>query len=155
MKITDFISEEQILAEIRSTKKADVIRELALVLSAQQQGAGVEELVRVLTDRENLGSTAIGDGIAIPHGKLESAGSLVGCFARSRKGVDFGSETGKPTHFFFALIAPQTAAGEHLKALARISRMFKNPGLRKRLLRASTARDLYLVLSEEEAAGGA
>lgn len=152
MKITDFIREELILPEIRSTKKADVIRELASHLAAQEQGVGRDELATVLVEREQLGSTALGEGIAIPHGKLASLNRLVGCFGRSRRGVDFASEDGEATHFFFVLAAPATSTGEHLKALARISRLFKTDDVRKRLMSASTAAELYRIIEEADAA---
>lgn len=152
MKITDFIREELILPEILSTKKADVIRELASHLAAQEPGVGREELVNVLVEREKLGSTAIGEGLAIPHGKLESVNRLVGCFARSKRGADFASEDGEATHFFFVLAAPANSTGEHLKALARIARLFKTADLRKRLMGASTAAELYAIIDDADAA---
>lgn len=152
MKIADFIREELILPEIRSTKKADVIRELASHLAAHETDVGTDELIRVLNERERLGSTAIGEAIAIPHGKLDAVHRLVGCFGRSRKGIDFASEDGQPTHFFFVLVAPSNSTGEHLKALARISRLFKNPDVRGRLMAAATAHELYGVIEQEDAA---
>lgn len=92
--------------------------------------------------------TSATEGIAIPHGKLDRVTQIVGCFARSRKGVEFASQDGQLTHFFFVLVAPQ----EHLKALARISRVLKERAVRKQLMRAATARDLYRIIVEEDAA---
>lgn len=151
MKITDFLREELVLPEIRATRKADVIRELAAHL-ANLEGVNQKDLERVLLERERLGSTALGEGIAIPHGKLDSADRLIGCLGRSRKGIDFESVDGKPTHFFFLLAAPQSSVGEHLKALAGVSRVFKESPFRARLMAAETAHDMYRIIEEGDAA---
>jgi nitrogen PTS system EIIA component len=151
VKIIDFIREELILPDIRATKKAAVIRELAAHLG-RIECMDANAIERVLEAREQLGSTAVGEGIAIPHGKMETADRLIGCLGRSRKGVDFGSEDGKPTHFFFALVAPEGSTGDHLKALARISRLFRDPSIRARLTEAETAAGIYAILEQEERA---
>lgn len=153
MKIVDFIREESILPEIRAAKKQDVIRELADHLAEHNEGVNQEDVVRVLLERERLGSTAISEDIAVPHGKLDAVGKLVASFARSRKGIHFGAEDGRPTHFFFVLVAPTRSAGDHLKALARISRLFRNPDFRSRLMAADTAADIYRIIKEEDTAG--
>jgi PTS system nitrogen regulatory IIA component len=107
-------------------------------------------LLRVLIERERLASTAIGEGVAIPHGKLPVP-KLVGCVGISRRGVDFESMDGRPTHIFFVLVAPENSTGIHLKALARISRLFKDPDFRSRLLQARDAADMFRVLADEDA----
>lgn len=151
MQITDFLREELVLPEIRGGRKAEVIRELASHL-AGVEGVPQKVLERVLLEREQLGSTALGESIAIPHAKLDSAKRLAGCLGRSRKGIDFDSVDGKRTHFFFVLLAPQNSVGDHLKALARISRLFKNAAFRERLMAAETAHDMYTIIREADAA---
>jgi len=106
--------------------------------------------LRVLQDREKISTTAIGEGVAIPHGKLPTVEKIWGLFARSLPGVDFASLDGEPTHLFFTLIAPQDAAADHLKALARISRLLKDPDLRQRLLAARSSQDLYDIIATED-----
>jgi PTS system nitrogen regulatory IIA component len=108
-------------------------------------------VVEVLLDREKLGSTGIGDGIAIPHGKIKDLGGVVASFGRSPEGVDFESLDQKPAHLFFLLVAPENSAGVHLKALARISRLLKHPSFRKRLMEAENEEELFQIISEEDA----
>src|SRR4029077_15576387 len=106
--------------------------------------------VQALEDRERLNSTALGEGVAIPHGKLPGIKRVFAAFARSRQGVDFQSLDGEPTHLFFLLVAPEDSAGAHLKALARISRLLKDEPFRTRLMQAPTAADLYATIREED-----
>src|SRR2546427_312959 len=108
------------------------------------------KLVQALEDREKLNSTALGEGVAIPHGKLPGLRRVIAAFGRSPGGVDFSSLDGKPTHLFFLLVAPEDSAGAHLKALARISRLLKDESFRQRLMRATTAADLYRTIREED-----
>lgn len=110
-----------------------------------------ELLTEMLIVREAASSTAIGEGIAIPHGKLDAVGKLVACVGRARQGVDFDSIDGQPTHIFFVLVAPENSTGIHLKALARISRLFKDPEFRQRLLAAADAHEMYTTIAEEDA----
>lgn len=151
MKITELISENLILPEIQASRKNDVLRELSAWMAEQHDEVREDDVARVLTERERLGSTGIGEGIAIPHGKIDSVGGLIAGLARSKKGIDFQAIDSAPTHFFVVLLAPANSAGEHLKALARVSRLFKNGDFRKRLLAAKTAREMYLLLSQEDA----
>src|SRR5690606_10900224 len=106
---------------------------------------------RVLAEREELASTAIGDGVAIPHGKLAQVGEIVACLGRSRAGIDFGSMDGQPTHLFFVMVAPENSTGAHLKALARISRVFKDAQFRRHLLDAPDAEAMYQIIQQEDA----
>jgi len=150
MKIVDFIREELILPELRSSEKLDVLSELAGHLAARHEGVAKDELVKVLVERERLASTAIGEGIAIPHGKLDTIGKLVACVGRAKEGVDFDSMDGRPTHLFFVLVAPENSTGVHLKALARISRLFKDGEFRTRLMAAGDAREMYKIIADED-----
>jgi PTS system nitrogen regulatory IIA component len=104
----------------------------------------------VLLERERISTTAIGEGVAIPHGKLAGVERVLGVFARSLDGVDFASLDGAPTRLFFALIAPQNAAADHLKALARISRLLKDEGFRRRLIDAKNRQELFTMIAEED-----
>lgn len=151
MKITDFVRPELIIPELGGQTKPQVIAELARQLARTQTGVDADALTRVLMEREELASTAIGEDIAIPHGKLDSVSRLIGCLGRSTRGVDFDSLDRRPTHLFFVLIAPESSTGMHLKALARISRLFKDPDFRARLMRAGTAGELFRILEEEDA----
>jgi len=110
-----------------------------------------ETLRKVLEERELLASTAIGDGIAIPHGKLDAVGRLVGALGRARKGIEFESIDGKLTHLVFMLVAPASSTGVHLKALARLSRLFRDASFRDRLMAAPEAASMYQVIVEEDA----
>ncbi len=149
MKILDNLSPEAIVPELKATDKNGVLNELSAVL-ADVSGASQEEMVRVLLDRERLGSTGIGGGVAIPHGKLQSLDSLLLAFGRSRKGVDFEAMDGKPTHLFFLLLAPEDSTGGHLKMLARISRLLKDSVFRESLMNAGNGNDLYAIFEQED-----
>lgn len=153
MKITDFLSPQSVIPELSARNKAEVLRELATTLQEVDPGLRGKDLVAVLAERERLGSTGIGEGVAIPHGKVTGMGRLQAVFGLSHHGVDFEAIDGRPTHLFFALVAPENSAGVHLKALARISRLFKNPAFRSAILSAGDARAIYdLIIQEDERA---
>jgi PTS system nitrogen regulatory IIA component len=149
MKLVEFLSEDRILPDLQGRQKHEVIAELGAHL-ARATGAPAEEVVRVLLDRERLASTAVGEGVAIPHGKLDVVPRLTACLGRSRAGVDFESVDGKRTHLFVVLLAPENSTGVHLKALARISRLFKDADFRARLLAAPNAAAIYAEVVEED-----
>jgi len=149
MRILDSLKEGAIVAELNATDKKGVLSELTASL-ADASGLKQEELLRVLLERERLGSTGIGGGIAIPHGKLKPLQSMLMGFGRSRKGVDFDAMDGKPTHLFFLLLAPEDSTGGHLKMLARISRLLKNTVFKERLMNAADWRELYMVIEKED-----
>jgi PTS system nitrogen regulatory IIA component len=154
MKIVDFVGPELIVPQLQAREKSAVIRELADHLAAHVTGPqriDREQLAKVLLERERLASTAIGEGVAIPHGKLDAVGKLVACVGRATEGVDFDSMDGRPTHLFFVLVAPENSTGVHLKALARISRLFKDPEFRTRLMQAKDAQEIFKVISDEDA----
>lgn len=151
MKIVDLIKPEMILSSLSATSKPKIIRELAEYLAERHNDVQEKELARVLIDREALASTAIGEGVAIPHGKLSSVSEIVACIGRAKGGVDFDSMDGQPTYLFFVLVAPENSTGAHLKALARISRVFKDDEFRSRLLAAPDAESMYAVIAEEDA----
>lgn len=151
MKIAEFLSPKAVVAQLRAQSKPDVLAELSRSLVAAHPELQQEKLVEVLQERERLGSTGIGEGVAIPHGKLAGLPQLVASFGVARDGVDFEAIDGRPTYLFFALVAPENSAGIHLKALARISRLFKNPDFRQAILDAQSPEEIYRLIAEEDA----
>src|SRR5258708_6141677 len=151
MRIAEFLREDLVFPDLAATDKAGVLGELCAGLARAVPGLSPARLTETLLDREKLRSTGIGEGVAIPHGKLPGISGLIAAFARSRKGVDFASIDGKPTYLFFVLFAPENSAGLHLKALARISRLFKQPQFRQSILAAAGAAEIFRIISEEDA----
>ncbi|MBK9031596.1 MAG: PTS sugar transporter subunit IIA [Myxococcales bacterium] len=151
MKIVDLIGRDMIVPALAGVGKRAILEELAAHIAAQHPRIDRASLTRVLIDREQLASTAIGEGVAIPHGKLSSVTEIVACLGRIRDGVDFDAMDKQPTFLFFVLVAPESSTGAHLKALARISRVFKDHGFRKRLLDAPDADGMFAVIAEEDA----
>jgi len=154
MKVVDFLAPDAIIPALKGASKSEVLSEMADFLSGRQQGETAIDpraLCRILEEREQLASTAIGDGIAIPHGKLDAIGHLVGILGRSVDGLAFDSLDGKPTHIVFMLVAPANSAGIHLKALARLSRLFRDAEFRQRLIAAPDSATMYRIIVEEDA----
>jgi PTS system nitrogen regulatory IIA component len=151
MRVIDFLQPERIIANLEAKTKAGVLSEMSSLMARTWPTVEAETLRRVLEEREALASTAIGDGIAIPHGKLDSLGQLVGVLGRSPAGIEFESIDGKPTHLVFMLVAPVNSTGAHLKALARLSRLFRDADFRSRLMRAPDRDAMYQVISAEDA----
>ena len=150
MKISELVGDDLIIEELKGSRKQDVLLEFSDLLYRAGKVADREGLARILAAREVLGSTGIGDGVAIPHGKLKGLKDIVVAFGRSKAGVEFDSLDGAPAHLFFLLVAPEDAPGEHLKALARISRLMKNAELRESLMKAAGAKEIRRVLSRDE-----
>ena len=150
MKIVDFLPEELVFPALNAGNKEGVLQELARGLAQVHPEIDPGKLVEVLLEREKLGSTAIGDGIAIPHGKLPGLSTVLGAFGRHPAGLDFQSLDGAPTKLFFLLVAPEDSAGMHLKALARVSRLLKDAAFRSRLVAAETREALYQLIREED-----
>ena len=151
MKITDILEDGLVVGDLAGDSKDEVIEELAGVVARNHPEIDRVRLVQALQDRERLNSTALGEGVAIPHGKLPGVKRVVAAFGRSPQGVDFSSLDGKPTHLFFLLVAPEDSAGAHLKALARISRLLKDASFRQRLLEAPDANALWSIIRDEDA----
>lgn len=150
MKITDILHKDSIIGELASRDKRGVLEELVSVLVEHGRLANKEKPIQVLLERERMGSTGIGDGIAIPHGKLRDIKGIICSFGRTREGIDFQSIDEKPSHLFFLLFAPENSAGEHLQALARLSRILKDGQLRKRLMEAASEKEIYRLIAEED-----
>jgi PTS system nitrogen regulatory IIA component len=151
MKIEDILTESLVLPDLAAHTKAEVLVELAGAVASRNPEIERTKLVGALEERERLNSTALGDCVAIPHGKLPGIRRVFAAFGRSKTGVDFQSLDGKPTHLFFLLVAPEDSAGAHLKALARISRLLKDADFRARLLAAPDANALWTIIRDEDA----
>ena len=151
MKITDILVREASILDLTATGKDALLEELATALAAAEASLDREDLLGVLREREALQSTGIGEGVAIPHGKIQGLDRLVATFARSRTGVDFESIDGQPTQLFFLLVVPEQSGGQHLKALARISRFFRDASFREKLLAASDLDEIFRAIEEEDA----
>jgi len=147
--ISEFISRAAILAEMKSHDKEGAIGELAGLLAAAYDDLDAKEIYNLLLAREELCSTAMDCGMAIPHAKTASVGTIRGAFARSTAGVDFGASDQGKTHLFFVLVSPDKSAGMHLMALAQISRTFQDPNFREKVLQVASADDIYSLLTGE------
>lgn len=150
MKIVDFLTSSDVLADLKATTREDILREMVDHLKEAGQVKDSARLVEILLDREMLGSTGIGHGVAIPHGRLEGLKEILLVFGRSVEGIDWEAHDGEPVNLFFLLVAPEDSAGLHLKALARISRIVKNPECRGALLDGGDRDSLYQVIQSED-----
>ncbi len=151
MKIMDILVRDAVLVELRATGKREALEELCAALAAAEPAVDRGKLVEVLAERERLQSTGIGEGVAIPHGKIPGLPRLVATFAKSRPGVDFDSVDGQKTHLFFLLVMPEHAGGQHLKALARISRSLRDPTFRRAVEEAETRDEVIRAIEHEDA----
>ena len=149
MKILDVLPKEAIIANLKAKDKKGILEELVMPIT-QTKSLNREDLVRVLMERERLGSTGIGGGIGIPHGKLKELDALALGFGLSRRGVDFESMDGRPTHIFFLLLTPENSTGLHLKVLARISKILKHEPFKERLLNAADSDEIYAIIQDED-----
>lgn len=151
MKIIDLLDPKCILPDLQAANKRGVLEELATALVSCHGEVTLQTVVEVLLERERLGSTGIGDNIAIPHGKLPQLSQMLLGFGRSFKGVDFDSMDGKPSHLFFLLLAPVNSSGLHLKALAKISRMLMSQTFRESLMESKGAEEILRLIEEKDA----
>ncbi|HUL61002.1 MAG TPA: PTS sugar transporter subunit IIA [Anaeromyxobacteraceae bacterium] len=150
MNIVEFLRPDAVIASLSGQTAQAVLAELSGPLAAIYR-VDAQKLLDTLLEREKLGSTGIGEGVAIPHGKVPGLPALMASFGRTAAGIDFRAIDGKPTHLFFTLFAPENSAGAHLKALARISRIFKNPAFREAIMRAPDAAEIYRLIETEDA----
>ncbi|MBI3314377.1 MAG: PTS sugar transporter subunit IIA [Candidatus Omnitrophica bacterium] len=153
MKITDFLCRDAVTNDLEASTKAEVITEMAglLVEAGAIEKKHKAKIIETLMAREALGSTAIGQGIAIPHGKSEAAEKMVAALAVSRKGVPFDSLDGELSYIFFLLVAPIDSAGPHLKVLAQISRLLKDKFFRDSLKNTKSGKEMLDLVSQEDA----
>jgi len=150
MKLSELIDEDYILPELKAKDKKGVLEELVDALVRRKPSIDKKTLVKVLLERERLGSTGIGDGVAIPHGKFHGITQPIISFGRSRKGLDFESMDGEPVFLFFLLVAPENSASIHLKALAKIAKILKNSAFRKALMEAPSKKELYQTIIQND-----
>jgi PTS system nitrogen regulatory IIA component len=151
MNIVDFLKKEAVIPELRSKNKTELVKELSQLVSSLYPNINTDSLFLVIMEREKLCSTAVDAGVAIPHGKLGGISNIIAAFGRSAKGIDFESLDGNPTHLFILILAPENAAGTHLKLLARISKIFKVADFRSRLMEAKSQDEIYELIAEEDA----
>ena len=152
MKMSEIIEEENIIPDLKAKDKNGVLEELAEVVSNREPSINKRDLVRVLIERERLGSTGIGDGVAIPHGKMNGIKHPLISFGRSNKGLDFDSMDGQTAYLFFLLVAPENSSSVHLQVLAKIAKILKNGTFRKKLMEARTREEIYqtIIQTDEE-----
>jgi PTS system nitrogen regulatory IIA component len=150
VRIEDILQESCVLENLESCTKEEVLAELVEALRKSGLVKGPEEAVGIILDREKLGSTGIGEGVAIPHGKLQGMGGVVAVFGRSLKGVEFDAVDGKKVSILFLLLAPEGAAGLHLKILSRISRVLRDASFRSRLMELPDGPAIYAALTAED-----
>jgi PTS system nitrogen regulatory IIA component len=151
VKIMDILVKDAVVLNLASNDKTEILREMSQALAASEPSVSADSLLEVLIEREGLQSTGIGEGVAIPHGKLPGLGRLVASFARSSKGIDFASIDGQPTQLFFLLVVPEHSGGQHLKARARISRFFRDAAFRQKLIDSTQLDDIFRAIEEEDA----
>lgn len=160
MKLAEILEPVRVIHRLEATSREGVLRELVHRGFVQRENntelgiADEDRVVRVLEERERFSSTGIKDGLAIPHGKIERIDSMIACVGVSEVGIDFGALDGKTSQIFVVLLAPENAAGMHLKALARVSRVFSEPTLHARVLDAPSAEALWELLASEDARYG-
>lgn len=150
MKIMDFLDKKAIKLDIQATEKEDALKELVDVLAEAHEIGDKKSIVKSLVERESLGSTGIGQGIAIPHGKTDRVKELVAVLGISPKGVNFEALDGEPVYIFFLLVAPKDTAGPHLKALAQISRLLRDTYFCDLLRRCKSPDEIYDLIQREE-----
>jgi PTS system nitrogen regulatory IIA component len=150
MKLIDLLSPAAITVDLKAQKKKDVLEELCGILEKNKKLASAKDMVNLLMERESLGSTGIGQGVAIPHGKSEVVTDQIAALGISKRGVDFDALDGEPVYIFFLLIAPPGAAGNHLKALAKVSRLLKDKFFRQGLRDAKAEEEVLKIIKEED-----
>ena len=150
MQLDQIFKVEFINADLSAKTKIEALTELVNTMIRSGFKLNSSSVIEILQQRENLGSTGIGDGVAIPHGKIPELDDLIVAFGRSTEGIDYDSLDGKPVHLFFLLLAPENSSGQHLKVLAQISKMLKVANFRKKLLKAKSQSDLYKIIIDQE-----
>lgn len=150
MRISDFLRKENLIVSFKSDEKGAALRELCALLADNGDVGDAEAVFEAVMKRESLGSTGIGDEIAIPHAKTPLAKSLTGAFGLSRDGIEYCAMDDKPVRLVFMLVAAENPAGTSLKALARVSRLLRSPGFRKRIEGANSAGEMSSIIAEED-----
>jgi PTS system nitrogen regulatory IIA component len=149
VKIVDILSEDLIIPDLAATSRDDVIKELVDCMAGARKEIDRDFALRVLLERERVGSTAVGNGLAFPHARMPTIHRVIACLARSGPGVPFKANDAQPTHLFVAILAPETG-GLHLKALARASRVFKDAEFRARLMKVPDRPAIWALVVDED-----
>ena len=150
MRLSEILAIDNIIPELKAKDKKSVLGELADVIARYDANIDKDNLVKVLIEREHLGSTGIGDGVAIPHGKLSSVTQPMVSFGRSKKGLDFDSMDGQPAFLFFLLLAPENSSGVHLQVLTKIARILKSSTFRKELMNVGSREEIYQTIIQTD-----
>lgn len=150
MDITDLLSADSVVSHLKATGKKQALQELA-VIAARTVGREEREIFDILLERERLGTTGVGHGIAIPHGKLKELDRLHGVFARLERPIDFDAIDDEPVDLVFVLLAPETAGADHLKALARVSRLLRDNAVCEKIRGCDSRDAIYAILTEQMA----
>ncbi len=150
MSLEQMLKKEYLNGNLQAKNKTEALSELSEIVIKGSLNLNKLNIYDALLQREKLGSTGIGDGVAIPHGRISSLEQVIVAFGRSKNGVAFDSIDGKPVHIFFLLLAPENSTSQHLKTLAKICRMLKTGNFRQRLLDAESTSDLYEIIMEED-----
>ena len=150
MRLSEILAIDNIIPELKAKDKKGVLGELAEVIANYDANIDKGMLVKVLIEREHLGSTGIGDGVAIPHGKLSSVKQPIVSFGRSKKGLDFDSMDGQPAFLFFLLLAPENSSGVHLQVLTKIARILKSSTFRKALMQVESREEIYQTIIQTD-----
>jgi nitrogen PTS system EIIA component len=150
MKLSDLLHKNSVIEDLKSVDKKGILNEFSQSAHTLDPDLEPDKVLEILLSREQLGSTAVGNGVAIPHGKVPGLEKILALFGRSKKGVDFQAHDEKTTHLFFVLLAPETAIGNHLQALARLSRLLKDSKIRDRLMQCPSEELYDLLVTEDE-----
>ena len=150
MRLEDILVEKNIVSELKASEKRDLLDEMVEVIVSFEKSINRDELLEVLLEREQLGSTGIGHGVAIPHGKISGLKQIIVAFGRSKTGIDFQSMDEKPVYLFFMIIAPENSTAAHLKVLSQISSILKDSAMRKKLTKAGSSKDIYSIIIEAD-----
>ena len=150
MQLSDIINKNNVIPALKAKDKKGVLEELAESMASQELSVEKNALVKILMEREQLGTTGIGDGVAIPHGKLNTIDRPLISFGRSKDGLDFDSMDGQPSYLFFLLVAPDNSSGVHLQILAKIAKLLKNSAFRKELMDAAGREELHQTIIQTD-----
>jgi len=150
MKLSELLTPECIISDLKAHDKKGALEELSQIITEQEPTLNKGSLLQILLERERLGSTGIGEGIALPHGKVEKLNRLMVSFGRSIEGLGFDSVDDQPAYLLFLLVAPENSAGVHLQALAKISRILKDSNFRQRLMQAKSREEIYQIIIDKD-----
>ena len=150
MKVSKFIIIENIVPELKANNKTEVLKELAGVVTSNSSNLNYQKTLEALQERESLCSTAMDEGVAIPHGKLHGISNIIIAFGKSSKGIDFDSLDNKPTFLFIMLLSPEDSSKQHIQALAKISYIFKKNKFRDDILKSDNAEEILEFITEED-----